>query len=320
MYNLTEEQISFFKENVFKISVCILKEKLNLSDWKYYDLIKKLDIKKEKKELILYRFCPQCGKKLTYTTPGNRNESERRNKICRDCDNENRKTYYKGKNNPFFGKKHKKESIEQISKKQKGKHPTTEWKKGNIPHGKSFYDFWVKKYGKIEADKKMIEFKLKQSIQKRGSKNNMYGKPSPKGCGNGWSGWYNGWFFRSMIELSYMVNVIERFNLEWENGELKKYKIPYIDENNVQKNYFPDFVINDKYIVECKPKRLWNYSKNIRKKEGALVFCKENNLIYKMVDCDKLKINETIKLYLDDKIIFTNKYKKRIEDIIKNRN
>ena len=77
-------------------------------------------------------------------------------------------------------------------------------------------------------------------------------------------------------------------------------------------------MINDKYIVECKPKRLWNYSKNIHKKVGALVFCKENNLIYKMVDCDKLKIDETIKLYLDSRIKFTNKYKKRIENLIEN--
>jgi len=223
----------------------------------------------------------------------------------------------KGENNPFFGKKHNKKSLEQMSNIKKGKHPVSEWKKGNIPHGKSFYDFWIKNYGKIDADKKLIEFKNKQSFNNSGTKNSMYGKPSPKGSGNGWSGWYKGWFFRSIIELSYMINVIERFNLKWENGELNKYKIPYIDENNLQKNYFPDFVINNKYIVECKPKNLWNSNRNLLKKQFALKFCNENGFIYKVVDCKKLKVNETIKLYLDGKIKFTNKYKEKIDEMIK---
>jgi hypothetical protein len=36
----------------------------------------------------------------------------------------------------------------------------------------------------------------------------MYGKPSPQGSGNGWSGWYKGKYFRSIMELSFIVEYL----------------------------------------------------------------------------------------------------------------
>lgn len=326
MYNLTDEQLIFFRENVFKISHDTLRNKLNLSIWKYKNLIEKSGIEKKEKEKLLTRICPQCKKELTYTTYSNRNTAEKKQKICKDCDNENRKIYYLGSNNPFYGKSHKQKTLKQMSNIKKGKTLSDETKEllrnqnkgtNNPMYGKTIYDIWLENYGKIEADKKLSDFKIKQSFNNKGSKNGMFGRPSPKGSGNGWSGWYKGWFFRSLMELSYMINVIERFDLKWENGELKKYKISYFDENNTNRNYFPDFIINNKYVVECKPKKLWNTNINKRKKDSALIFCEKNNLIYKMVDCPKLKTDETIKLYLDGKIVLTDKYKKRIDEIIK---
>ncbi|MBR4316812.1 MAG: hypothetical protein IKP65_07630 [Alphaproteobacteria bacterium] len=44
----------------------------------------------------------------------------------------------------------------------------------------------------------MIELKKKYSEKSKGKNNPMYGKPAPKGSGNGVSGWYKGWFFRSL--------------------------------------------------------------------------------------------------------------------------
>ena len=82
----------------------------------------------------------------------------------------------------------------------------------------------------------------------------MYGKPAPIGSGNGWSGWYKGWYFRSLLELSFMINVIERFNMPWISAENQTYKISYVDTNLKQRNYYADFIIDNKYIVECKPK------------------------------------------------------------------
>ena len=94
----------------------------------------------------------------------------------------------------------------------------------------------------------------------------MYGKPSPQGSGNGWSGWYKGWYFRSLLELSYMILVIERFNISWSNGE--KIKITYKNFSGINRNYFPDFLLNNKYIIEIKPKnyiiQLMSYIKKLQ--------------------------------------------------------
>ena len=53
-----------------------------------------------------------------------------------------------------------------------------------------------------------------------------------------------------------MINVVERFNFEWECGE-RYCKIPYTLDNK-QRNYFPDMLLNKKYLVEIKPKSLMN--------------------------------------------------------------
>lgn len=49
-----------------------------------------------------------------------------------------------------------------------------------------------------------------------------------------------------------MIQVLDK-EIKWENG--KKISIPYIDYDNVQKNYFPDYIIGNQ-IVEIKPKKL----------------------------------------------------------------
>lgn len=180
--------------------------------------------------------------------------------------------------------------------------------KDNLSYGKSFYQWWIEKYGKDEADKKLKVFKKKQSNLNKGENNSMYGKPAPQGSGNGWSGWYKGWYFRSLHELSYMIKVIERFNLNWESGEQRKYLIPYISWDGKQRNYFCDFVINKKYLVECKPKKLHESVSVKVKTKGALKFCKKNDLKYKLVSPRLLKQSEIIRLYRKKRIKFLKRY------------
>jgi hypothetical protein len=133
-----------------------------------------------------------------------------------------------------------------------------------------------------------IEIKAKLSKINSGENNPMFGKPAPQGSGNGWSGWYNGWFFRSILELSYMIKVIERYSMKWETGENHKYKIPYTDTYGVCRNYFPDFIINDKYIVEIKPNRLIKTLKVIEKINAGIEYCNTNNMIYKITNIPPL--------------------------------
>jgi len=157
------------------------------------------------------------------------------------------------------------------------------------------------------------ECSLKKSV--KGEKNYWFGKTPPFGSGNGWSGWYNGWYFRSLLELSYMVNVIEKYGFNWETGESNKFKIVF-KHKDVVKNYFPDFVLNNKYMVECKPKRLWNTDLIINKKNAAEEFCQKNDLIYKLRDIPKMSDDEILSLYVNGELIWIERYRIKFQDRI----
>lgn len=271
--------------------------------------------------------CPKCDCEIFYKSEAGYKNSIKNNSQCRKCasSGENNHMFGKfGELNQFFGKKHTKETLEKQSKIKLGKkHSKTSLDKmkglssgdKNGMFGKSFYEIWVDKFGEEIANEKLNLFKNKQSINNSGSGNSMFGKPSPTGSGNGWSGWYKGWYFRSLIELTYMIKIIERFNLKWVSGESKKYKISYYDFKGNDRNYFPDFIINSKYIVECKPKKLWTSDNVIRKKNAAIEYCLKNGLIYKMVDIGKIS-NEEVKILKENgSIIFLPRYEKKYNEM-----
>ncbi len=286
------------------------------------------------------RKCPVCNCEISYTNKYNMLNAEKKHSKCKSCGIKNAITdevkkkmserfkgvnnpmYGKtGESNPFFGKQHTDETKQKIIKNRdysiyksddfKQKISKSISGKNNPMFGKSVYSVWIEKYGKEIADNKLIEYKKKQSLNNSGEKNSMYGKPAPINSGNGICGWYKGWFFRSLLELSYMIYVIERFNLIWENGESEKYKISYT-QDGISKNYFPDFVINGKYIVECKPKKLWITSKNLLKFEFAKKYCEENNYAFKVRDIPKLERPELLSLINSGLVELTNKWKNKI--------
>ena len=180
------------------------------------------------------RKCPKCNCEIKYTNKYNMLNAEKKQSKCKSCGvkevitddvkkrmservkGENNPMFGKfGELNPFFGKKHTEESKRMmLEDRNYSTYKTEEFRKkissltigeNNPMYGKSFYDIWVQKYGKVIADEKMLEYKKKQSINNSGEKNNMYGKPSPINSGNGICGWYKDWFFRSLLELSYMI-------------------------------------------------------------------------------------------------------------------
>lgn len=258
------------------------------------------------------RTCPECGKKLIYSNKAERNRAEKNKRKCRD--------HQSGENNPFFGKKHSKETKNKLRELHIGKKHSEETKIliGKISSGrkcsmsgKTLFEFYSKKFGKEIAIEIVKKRKEKSSLSSSGKNNPMYGKPSPTGSGNGWSGWYKGWYFRSIRELTYMICVIERFKFKWENGETKKYKIQYVDWEGKTRNYFPDFIIDEKYMVECKPKKLHNSSNVLAKKKAAELFCKSNDLKYKMVDPGFLSTEKMIELYDSRDIKFLPRYEEK---------
>ncbi|MFW6129631.1 MAG: TnsA endonuclease N-terminal domain-containing protein [Atribacterota bacterium] len=123
----------------------------------------------------------------------------------------------------------------------------------------------------------------------------------------GGSGWYNGWYFRSLRELSYVINVLEYYNKKWQSAE-KDIIIEYIDYNGQKRTYRADFLVENKELIEVKPKKLMESPSNILKKRAAEEYCKNNNLIYKMVDVKILSKEELLELYNNKKIKFIKKW------------
>lgn len=302
--------------------------KNNLDKYSYTNLCRKLKIHRRTLDKImkdnniidnrLSRLCIKCNSIIFHKTVKNRIRCENENKKCINCAAKARGEMQTGINNHFYGKKHTDEAKSNISKLNKGKRfsQKTEFKKGHKKiNQKSNYEYWLIKYGKEIADKKNMEFKKKISIANAGKNNPMYGKPSPISSGNGWSGWYKDWYFRSLLELSYMIFVIERFNLKWESGEKKKNKIQYVIDNKVR-NYFPDFIIENKYVIECKPKKLWNTKINSIKKKFGDEYCQTKGMSLRYVDCRRISPKELIELYLKKEISFTKKYDIKINKLI----
>lgn len=182
--------------------------------------------------------------------------------------------------------------------------------KKNGMFGRSFYNVWLEKYGKEEADKRLYEFKEKASIRLKGENNPMFGKPAPQGSGNGWAGWYNGIHFRSLLELSFLINYKDRFNLVIENAEKSKNAIQYKFNNEIR-NYFADWIVNDKYLVEIKPEKLLNTPKNKAKFEAALLFCKNKGLKFKVITPKKIKFNELRELIKNKNVKLSERYYKK---------
>jgi hypothetical protein len=86
--------------------------------------------------------------------------------LCAKCRN-------KGEKNPFYGKKHSDELKNKFSKERKGICSVGE---KNPMFKRSVYSVWLQKYGKDEADKRLLSFKNNMSIATSGEKNPFYGK------------------------------------------------------------------------------------------------------------------------------------------------
>jgi hypothetical protein len=159
------------------------------------------------------------------------------------------------------------------------------------------------RYGKEKAD----EMKSKISSSQLGSKNAMFGKPSPTGSGNGWSGWYKGYYFRSLLELSYLVYLIDN-DIKFEHAEHKKYAVKYLNFEGMERNYFPDFYIFETdEIVEIKPKHLVNTIDNKSKFNAARELFKNFKVVTEE-DIKKITTDEIKTLYKTGDIKFIERY------------
>jgi hypothetical protein len=294
---------------------------------------------------IYTKSCPNCRKPQIYKYKKFLLKALEKNQLCRSCGNKGisrnkgiskgagSKNYFYGshrigKLNPFYGKHHSLSSINKISQKNKGKRSWLTGKTFEEAYGierakeikqknknqRYLYDIWVEKYGREEADIMWSDRLYRLSLASSGSNNPMYGKPSPIKSGNGWSGWYKGIYFRSLLELSYIINVIEAENLNAKSAESKELAIKYIDFCGVERNYFADFLIDEHILIECKPKNLI-FSKSVQLKiVAAVIFCKNNNLEYKIECPSKLQKDIIKKLHDSGELKFIEKYERNFDE------
>lgn len=161
---------------------------------------------------------------------------------------------------------------------------------------------WDEVYSKDTADAK----RKKMSLSNSGKNNPMFGKPAPTGSGNGWSGWYKHFYFRSLLELSFLV--------KHQNVENAEYiKIPYNDFDGKERTYHPDFIEGNK-LYEIKPQCLVNAATNKLKFEAAKKYCEENKLIFIIEtenNIQKLSDEEIKILHDNNEIKFIERYEEK---------
>ena len=194
---------------------------------------------------IFIRICTICNKEIKYKNKGCYQSAVENNTKCKSCASiirmsnpEAREKISKkvsGKNNPMYGKSFKdvwkeKYNQEQIIELEKQHSAKSIKGASNAMKGKIVYNVWMEKYGKEVADQKLSDMKSKISLGVSGENNPMYGKPSPKKSGSGWSGYYKDHYFRSILEFSYLIYLLEN-NINFESGEKKKYNEDWVKRN-----------------------------------------------------------------------------------------
>lgn len=256
--------------------------------------------------------CPKCGKERTFTNKAQKEKAKKRNSDCYACRGEILKVSLKGEKNPFFGKKHSKETIEKLSSERKGIPLSKERREESLTYLNRYlkdnprkhpYQHWLVKFGREIADQKMEELREKNRIASSGERNPMFGKPTPKKAGNGWSGWYKNFYFRSIRELTFFLeneNRVTPIHLD------RDFSVKYIGLNGQQRTYSADFILDGKTIIEIKPKKLWETRENLLKFSAMIDFCEQNRLTFQVLD---VKPNTEIlkEKYLNGEIFFDKK-------------
>jgi hypothetical protein len=292
-----------------------------------------------------FRNCPDCNSKIEYKKREYKQAADKKGSLCKKCSmrelsnrpeiKEKSSRRMSGDKNPGYdgkiwkNRRHTQESIEKMRESKKILNPkfqTEEFKnkiseltsgEKNPMYGKSFYEIWVEKLGKDKADDRLKELKNNLKNKFSGCSNPMYGKVPSKNSGSGWNGWYNGIFFRSLHELTFLVNWVGRFNLDIESAEVSDLAIDYKFKGSSRK-YFADWLINKKYLVEIKPAKLIKTELNSAKFKYANEFCQSHNLIFKVIDPGIIHIESFLKLYKEEKVILTDKTKTKLEKFLSN--
>lgn len=256
------------------------------------------------------RKCPECGNYIFYTNKYNLKYASESNSLCSKC-------RMSGENNPFFGKKHSKKTIKKMQNRDTSYTQTKKFREMSSRRAKKLFENPEERkklsiYNRGLSKQKINKWKKKLSKANSGSNNPMFGKPSPKGSGNGWSGWYNGFYFRSILELSYLKYLIDN-GIKFRTAETHEFKVEYKDWNGIKRNYFPDFYLEDtQEIIEIKPIKLIKSKQNKSKfKAAKRKFGNKFKIISEEI---RITDEEIKKLYDNNEVKFIERYEKKLKE------
>lgn len=227
--------------------------------------------------------CDNCHKEYSVQYRHFIKQLEKRNKsLCFKC----------SRTSPMRGKKHSEETRKKISVANKGKLWSTEREADRLRASNSLSTYNRSTKGLTLEERLGVEkarlLRESRSFRVLGDKNPMFGKPCPiTGVRHiGVQGWYGNWFFRSILELSFRINILEAQKIEFISCDQDiSFRIPYYDSEGNRRNYFPDFFLKEeKTVIEIKPYRMSFLGKNVSEKTKAgEQWCKEKGYVYKLL-------------------------------------
>lgn len=288
--------VTLKKENIMKIQCPFCKKKFNsiMSHLKVHKISVGNFIEKYPNfKMVSDRTKKICSKTCIKNGVGKQNKGIKRSKGYKKFISKK----FSGKGNPFFGKKHSAKTKAKMSRNHADfcgeKNPFKKWY-WNQPEDTR------NKYKKLCAEKWIViknNPKKYQELCERDSERtailHMDGKCKSYGRGHKHGHFFSKkqnkkLFYRSSYELDFLkICEVDGDIKSFDNAKLR---IPYKDKNGFTKNYIPDFVVNNKFIIETKPISLMNYSSNPLKMKYAKDFCKQNNLSYVVFTKRELEI------------------------------
>lgn len=278
---------------------------------------------------MFQRNCPSCQDVIEYKSITSCNRAENTQTWCRKCrtalrwkENEAYKNMMsqrmKGENNPFFGKHHSDETLQILSQKDKSYTKTPEFSQTmrealrGVDTSCDLKAKWTREFGEEESKRREQRRRDKISNSLKGEKNPMFGRPSPMGSGVGFKGWYRGWFFRSLRELSFVLQ-LESENRTWKSAECNELRIRYVHPLGQIRTYCADFLIDGNILVECKPVRLQNSPVVLAKQKAAEEFCMRQNWVYLLVDPKLISYEKLDELVSNGNVLLTQKTKEKVD-------
>jgi hypothetical protein len=195
-----------------------------------------------------------------------------------------------GEGNTFFGKKHSKKTRKQMSNNHADftgdKNPLVKWLKKD-PKNKEVYSNRMKEVWKDE--------KLHQMTYKRNLENakKMVLNENHHPYSNCETGWFQSIKFSNKFyyQSSYEKKFLEFCESSDKIKALQKlpFVISYKDENGRKRNYYADFLVNQRIVIEIKPKSMLNYNHNKEKIKAGKKYCRSNGYEYKLLMEEELK-------------------------------